>query len=114
MFNSNYDVPLDAYSDATWASEPDSKSTSGYLIRVFGNLVHYKSRKQTLVALSTTESEYIALSECCRDLLWIRNLLNEMGVLVEDASVVYCDNQEAIRISNGESKLNRTKHIAVK
>lgn len=75
-------VPLEAYSDASWASEPDRRSTTGYIVRVFGNLIHYKSRKQSIVALSTCESEYVALSECARDVAWVRNLLNDMNVSV--------------------------------
>lgn len=95
--------PLEAYCDASWASEENSKSTTGYLIRVYGNLVHFKSRKQKLVALST--AEYVALSECARDVMWIRNLLIEVGVKV-GVCVIFCDNQAAMKIAAGEGNYN--------
>ena len=108
------DIPIDAYCDASWASGNDSKSTSGYVIRVFGNLVQFKTKKQSMVAISSTESEYIALSECCREVLVVRNILKEIGVLVEGACKVKCDNQPTIIIGEGEGKANRTKHIRLK
>lgn len=106
---------IDAYCDASWAlNSSDRKSTTRYIIRVYGSLVQYKTKKQSLVALPTTESEYIALSEYCREVLFVRNLLKKLLIDVHRESVIYCDNQPSIKIANGEGKMSRTKHINLK
>lgn len=114
VYHSNQDAaPLTAYSDASWASEQDRKSTSGYVVLVFDNLVHYKTRKQSLVALSTAESEYIALSECAREVMWIKNVLTDMELNV-GSSVIYVDNQAALKLAASSGNYNRIKHIDLK
>ncbi len=105
--------PLEAYCDASWASESESKSTTGYVVKVYGNLVLFKSRKQKLVALSTAEAEYVALSECAKDVMWIRNLLIECGINV-GVCVIFCDSQSAMKIAAAEGKCNRSRHISIK
>lgn len=105
--------PIEAYVDASWASTEECRSTSGYFIRVFGNLVEYKSKRQTVVALSTTEAEYVALSEAGREICWIRGILIELGINVESATV-YEDNQSCIKIAENRTNYKRTKHLELK
>lgn len=103
---------ITAYCDASWASI-EGRSTTGYLIKVFDNLVCFKSRKQTLVSLSTAEAEYISMSECAIDVTWIRNILKEVGLEIGPITI-YCDNQAAIKIGETQGNYNRTRHINIK
>ena len=67
---------LDGFTDADMAGDVDSrKSTSGYLITFAGEAVSWQSRLQKCVALSTTEAEYIAITEACKEVLWMKKFL---------------------------------------
>lgn len=67
---------LVGYSDSDMAGDIDSrKSTSGYMIRFVGGAVAWQSKLQKCVALSTTEAEFIAITEACKELLWLKEFL---------------------------------------
>lgn len=84
--------PLFAFCDADWGSDPDDRrSTSGYCIFFRSNLVSWCSKKQPLVAHSSTEAEYRAMAHATAELLWIQSLLSELGVKFALPSL-YCDN----------------------
>lgn len=75
---------LEMYADADWAgNHRDRKSNSGFLVRFGGGLISWVSRKQSCVSLSSTEAEFVSLSEACQELVWIRKLLADLG---EDVS----------------------------
>ncbi|MCI61138.1 retrovirus-related pol polyprotein from transposon tnt 1-94, partial [Trifolium medium] len=75
------------------AGDIDSrKSTSGYMIKFAGEAVAWQSRLQNCVALSTTEAEFIAITEACKDLLWLKKFLQELG-FVQDKYVLFVDSQ---------------------
>ena len=108
---------LQAFSDADWAGDrKDRKSTSGVLLQVGGTSVVWKSGKQSCNALSSTESEHIALSEACKEIIWMRALLTDLteGEVVSRAppTNVFEDNQ--ITIGWGTSGVRNTKHVAVR
>ena len=68
---------LDSFVDADWAGDiVDRKSTTGYVIRMYGNVIYWKSRKQTSVTKASTFAEYVALSECVSELKVITKLFN--------------------------------------
>jgi hypothetical protein len=72
---------LDGFTDANMAGDIDSrKSTSGYLITYSGGAMSWQSRLQKCVALSTTEAEYIAITEAAKELLWMKKFLQELGL----------------------------------
>ena len=78
------------YSDADWASDMnDRKSTSGYLFMMSGAAVSWKSRKQTCVALSTAEAEYIALASATQEATWMRQLLEDLQNRQIEPTVVH-------------------------
>ena len=75
-FNNKDENILAAYSDADWAGDlNDRKSTSGYISMLSGGAVCWKSRKQTCVALSTAEAEYVALANAAQEVIWMRQLM---------------------------------------
>ena len=77
-------MTLEGYSDADWASNlDDRKSISGICIFLGGNLITRSSRKQKVVAHSSTEAEYRALASAATDLIWVHNLLIEIGVPIQ-------------------------------
>jgi hypothetical protein len=70
---------LTGFSDSDWAGDLDTwKSTSGYVFLLYGGAISWKSTKQSVVATSSTEAEYIACSEAAKEALWIRRLLSEI------------------------------------
>jgi hypothetical protein len=75
-------------------------------------MISWKSRKQTLVATSTTDAEYIVISEACKELLWLEKLCEEFSIET-DKPISFSDNQSAICLTNGNSS-HRTKHIDIK
>lgn len=104
---------LCGYSDASWAdNKSDRKSNSGHVFMVNGAAVCWSSRKQQLVALSTCEAEFIALSDACRAASWIRRLLIDMKQTLPNATTIYEDNQSCLKLIEEEERLSdRSKHI---
>ena len=105
------------YSDADWGGDlDDRKSTSGYLFQVGGGAVSWRSKKQTCVALSTAEAEYIALAAAAQEALWLRQLTAEfkMSDVPLEATTIHEDNQSTISMAKNPQFHGRTKHIAIK
>ncbi len=104
-----------AYSDADWGRDlDDRKSTSGYLFVISGGPVSWKSKKQSSVALSTAEAEYMALASSAQEAVWMRQLSSEMGIEYTKPVIIYEDNQSAIAMTKNPQFHGRTKHIAIK
>jgi hypothetical protein len=103
------------YSDADWAGDlDDRKSTSGYLFQVSGGAVTWRSKKQSCVALSTAEAEYMALSSAAQEAVWLRQLTAELGSSPETATTIFEDNQSAIAMTKNPQFHGRAKHISIK
>jgi len=114
MFRSNGHLDVEGYCDADWAScLDDRRSTSGYCVFVGGNLVLWRSKKQSVVSRSTAEAEYRAMSLVVSEMLWVRNLLLELNVLRKGPLRVWCDNKSAISIANNPVQHDRTKHVEI-
>jgi len=100
------------YSDADWAGSLDDRhSTSGYVFVLGGGAVTWKSKRQSTVATSTAEAEYMALYMAIQEAIWIRQLLEEITGKSEVINVLV-DNQAAIAIAKGTR--SRLKHIDIK
>ena len=103
------------YSDADWAGDVvERKSTSGYTVMMAGGALSWKSKKQSVVALSTAEAEYVALSYATQDVIWMRHLLGELGRLQTKSTVVMEDNQSTIAIAQNPVHHTKAKHIDIK
>ncbi|KAL3507064.1 hypothetical protein ACH5RR_032446 [Cinchona calisaya] len=105
---------IECFSDADWAgSKIDRRSTTGYCVFVGGNLVSWKSKKQNVVSRSSAESEYRAMAQSTCELIWIHQLLSEIGLDTSLPMKLWCDNQVAVHIASNPVLHERTKHIEV-
>ncbi|KAJ4789254.1 polyprotein [Rhynchospora pubera] len=103
---------LTGYSDSDWAGDiDDRKSTTGQVFFYGTSIITWSSKKQTTVALSTTEAEYNAVTSAACQGVWLRRLLEELSCKEKGATILYCDNQSTIAIGNNPVHHNRTKHI---
>ncbi|GKC30259.1 hypothetical protein Tco_1037553 [Tanacetum coccineum] len=107
-------VKIIGFVDSDYAKDPDKgRSITGYAFLVQGCVVSWKATLQHVVALSTTEAEYMALTEAVKEAIWLRGLLEELGVELNTVAV-NCDNQGAIHLSRNHVFHERTKHINVR
>lgn len=105
---------IEGFTDADYNGDPTNRrSTTGYCVLVGGNLVSWKSKKQNVVSRSSAESEYRAMAQTTCELVWLRNLLGEIGFAQSKPMNLYCDNEAAIHIANNPVFHERTKHIEV-
>nr|GFA05513.1 uncharacterized mitochondrial protein AtMg00810-like [Tanacetum cinerariifolium]GFA05915.1 uncharacterized mitochondrial protein AtMg00810-like [Tanacetum cinerariifolium] len=110
----DYRFDLTAYSDADHVGcHLDRKSTSSSVQFLGDKLVCWSSKKQNCVSISTAESEYVAVSGCCAQVLWMRTQLTDYGFFY-DKVPIYCDSKSAIAISCNPVQHTRTKHIDVR
>jgi hypothetical protein len=113
--NNNNNINIRAYCDADWGGcVDDRKSTSGFCIFVNNNLVSWATKKQNIVAQSSTEAEYIALSHVIKQILWLKQLLEELQFTVSLPILTFVDNQSSIQMSSNNTDHERTKHIDIK
>ena len=106
---------LEGYSDADWGANPDDRrSTTGYLFTLSGSCISWNSCKQPTVALSSTEAEYMALSQATKEAIWLKWLLEELGFHTpSQASIIHSDNQGCIALGKNPVHHARTKHIDI-
>ncbi|CAI7801623.1 unnamed protein product [Closterium sp. NIES-53] len=106
---------LIALSDACFASEPqDMTSVGGFICCVGGGPTAWESKKQGDQALSSVESEYMALFRAVREIVWQRRLLAELGEEQQGPTPLYCDSQGAIDLAKNPVLHGLTKHMRVK
>ena len=115
---------LHGFVDSDWAKSQDRKSIGGYAFMLGNTAISWSSKKQTLVAQSTKEAEYTAFNEASREALWLRQLLSDINNRgsqpqadperpVANTTVIYVDNQGAIKHTNTEGITARTKHFDI-
>jgi hypothetical protein len=105
---------LVGYSDSDYAGcKVDRKSTSGGCHLLGRSLVFWSSKKQNSVALSTAEAEYIAAGDCCAQILYMKQILLDYGVVLEKIPLL-CDNESAVKLANNPVQHSRTKHIYIR
>lgn len=106
---------LVGFADTDWAENvTDRKSTSGYMFRFGDGVMSWTARKQTCVALSSTEAEYISLSESCQELQWILKLMQDFGENVKLPVKINEDNQSCIKLLKQDGGTKRSKHVDTK
>ena len=106
---------IKGYCDADYAGDiATAKSTSGYIFIIANGPISWKSKLQTIIAQSTTEAEYIAISLAAKELIYIKELLIELGQYKQDKFPLYSDNNGALLLAKNPVFHERTKHIATK
>ncbi|GJV74263.1 putative ribonuclease H-like domain-containing protein [Tanacetum coccineum] len=110
------DSPLElvAYTDSDYAGATlDRKSTTGGCQFLGNRLISWQCKKQTVVATSTTEAEYVAAANCCGQVLWIQNQLLDYGYNFM-STIIYIDNTSTICIIENPVQHSKTKHIEIR
>lgn len=103
---------LIGYADASWAGNPeDYKSYSGYCFTLDNNLISWESKKQKLTAQSSTESEYIAITEATKESIYLNQLVNDFFKCGDQRVSIFNDNTNALKQAYSNSFTARTKHF---
>jgi transposase InsO family protein len=105
---------LEGYSDADGSSQEHRKAISGYAFLINGGAVSWASKKQEIIALSTAEAEYVAITHAAKEAIWLRRLINELFQPFKSPTTLYCDNQSAIALTRDGQFHARTKHIDIR
>lgn len=114
IYGEEYDYGMVAYCDADFAGDKKtSRSTTGLVVIYGGGPIHWKSQRQSLVTLSSTEAEVVSLCTTVKDVIWIRKLAIELGIIPKEPTPIYCDNSSAVRISTNLKSSHRTRHMSV-
>lgn len=112
FFATDSDHKLTAFSDADWASCPNShRSTTGFCVFYGSSLISWKSKKQSVVSRSSSEAEYRALAVATSEVQWLLYVLQDLHLPHTGAVSIFCDNKSAIHIAQNPVFHERTKHI---
>jgi hypothetical protein len=113
-YNGDHDFRLVGYNDSDWTgSVSDKKSTSGCCFSLGSTMTSWQSRKHSSIALSTTEAEYIAACSTSCEAIWLRKLLTGLFDLEMEATVILCDNQSCIKMTENPVFHDKSKHIEI-
>jgi hypothetical protein len=113
-YDGDHDFTLSGYTDSDWAgSVADRKSTSRCCFSLGSTMISWQSRKQSSIALSIVEAEYIAASSASCEAIWLRKLLTDLFDLEMEAISIRCDNQSCIKLTENPVFHDRSKHIEI-
>ncbi|RDX95942.1 Copia protein, partial [Mucuna pruriens] len=114
LYEDKGDKYISGYCDADWEGSPiDRRSTTGFCISIRGNVVSWKSKKQSTVSHSSVEAEYRAMVSATCELIWVKQLIQELKFADVQPMKLYCDNQATLHISSNPIFHERTKHIEI-
>ncbi|CAI7744709.1 unnamed protein product [Closterium sp. NIES-53] len=106
---------LTCYTDASFNSvKADGTSIRGYVCLFGGGAVGWRSKKQNEVGQSSCETEYMALHHGAKEVVWLRRLLEDIGVCQKEPTVIFCDNESAVKLAKNACLHGLTKHIRPK
>lgn len=106
---------MHGFSDADWASDVDKRrSCTGYIFKLSGAAISWKSKRQSTTALSSTEAEYMALAAATQEAVWLCQLMKELQLNRSKPMRIYCDNQSAIKLAESDAYRPRSKHIDIR
>jgi len=102
------------YCDVDWAGDlEDKRSTTWFVFIMGGGAISWNSKRQPIIALSTTKVEYMASMQATKEAIWMTKLVKELWYMKDKVMVNQCDNQGAISLTKNPTQHARTKHIDV-
>ena len=114
FYSSDPNMEIKSYCDSDYAGCPFSrKSVTGYCIMMGSSLVSWKSKKQHTVSRSSAEAEYRAMAYTSCEIVWIKALLKDFCIEINEPIKLFCDNQSAIFLTRNPILHERTKHIEI-
>ncbi|XP_028805888.1 uncharacterized protein LOC114760767 [Neltuma alba] len=114
LYKNHGHTDIECFCDADHGgSKATRRSTTGYCVFVGGNLVSWKSKKQNVVSRSSAEAEYRAMAQSVCEIIWIYQLLKEVGLKTTLPAKLWCDNKAALHIASNSVFHERTKHIEI-
>jgi hypothetical protein len=115
-FFSHGDTTIYAYADAAFGTTTDRKSQHGlcYTLGRYNSAFYSTVKRQAIVALSSTEAEYVAASEATREIIWIRTFMDYLGYSQANSTVLFQDNESCIKVASKPDINDRSKHIDIK
>jgi len=108
------DGGLKGYADADGSMHEDRHAISGYAFMIGGGAVSWSSKRQDIISLSTTESEYVAAAHASKEALWLRQFIGQVFKPLTEPTTLFCDNQSAIALTRDHQYHARTKHIDIR
>ena len=106
---------MKGFSDSDWVGCMDTRqSMSGFVWIMGGGAICWKSKLQLIVALSSTEAEYVGATLAVQEVVWLRDLLCELGITNNSLSLLNMDNWGVISLTHGAGDSNWTKHIDIR
>lgn len=113
--NLNEHGDLEGLVDSDWASDSvKRKSISGIIIMLAGGAIAYKSKFQEVIAMSTTEAEFVAACDAAKIILFLRSILEDLGIPQNHATTLFEDNHGALMMANAQQPTRRTRHMDIK
>ena len=114
MFTKAETLEVEIYTDVDWAgSSLDRRSICGYCSFLGGNLVTWKSNKQSFVARSSAKAEFRAMALGICEGMWIKSILEDLKIGISKPMKLYCDNKAAISMTHNPVQHDSTKHVEI-
>jgi hypothetical protein len=109
-----YEFEVSGMSDSEYGKDPSRKSVNGWSTYLNGAMVSAKSKMMPIIALSVTEAELYAATQCAQDMLFVMRILESIGLEVKKPMNLFVDNKGAVDLANNWSVGGRTRHVEVK
>jgi len=114
IIHCNSSISLHAFSDADWAGDKDDySSTSAYIVYLGRNPISWNSKKQKTITRSSTEAEYRSVAATAAEIKWLCSLLTDLGINLQQAPTIYCDNIGATQLCSNPVFHSRMKHVTI-